>query len=272
MVVVGGEQKGSGFIQCFAQPTPSSHSPLLYQSPSRRSPGDDDGAVLPDSDPTIADALAAGVAALLEGDTSPSSPTPPPPPALAAALASALCIAARECPPVVEAEEVAGGAPAAPVARRAPPPRILILAAAAAAAAGDAYVPVMNAVFAAQKLGVPIDVALLGGAHGAGVLAPAPHLTHGVLHTPRDRGALITHLISIFAPSVATRASLALPRATGGVDLGASCFCHASRVDIGHVCSVCLSIWCEPVDACATCGSSFTVGPGAGSKRAAGNG
>lgn len=205
---------------------------------------------------------------MLESDASPSAPPPTPPPALAAALASALCIAARECPPV-EAEEAAGGALAAPVARRAPPPRILILAAAAAAAAGDAYVPVMNAVFAAQKLGVPIDVALLGGAHGAGVLAPAPHLTSGVMHTPRDRASLITHLVSIFAPSVATRASLALPWATGGVDLGASCFCHASRVDVGHVCSVCLSIWCEAVDTCATCGSSYGVGPPAGSKRAA---
>lgn len=243
-------------------------SPLLYQSPSRRTPGDDDGTVVPGTtDPTIADALAAGVAALLEADAAPTAPQPPPPPALAAALASALCIAARECPSVVEVEDAGPAAPAPLPPRTAPPPRILVLAAAAHASAGDAYVPVMNAVFAAQRLGVAIDVALLAGA-SAGVLAPAPHLTHGVLHTPRDRTALVAHLVSVFAPSATARARLALPRATA-VDLGASCFCHATRVDVGHVCSVCLSIWCEPVPACATCGSEFGTGPGAGSKRPA---
>ena len=101
------------------------------------------------------------------------------------------------------------------------------------------------------------------------MLAAAPHLTHGVLHTPRSKAALLPHLLSVFAPSATTRTALALPRAPG-VDLGASCFCHAQRVDIGHVCSVCLSIWCGSVLTCGTCGADFGGGgPGPGSKRAA---
>jgi transcription initiation factor TFIIH subunit 3 len=43
-----------------------------------------------------------------------------------------------------------------------------------------------------------------------------------------------------FLPDVTARKSLIVPSA-GGVDFRAACFCHRKVVDIGFVCSVCLS-------------------------------
>ncbi|KAK0555521.1 RNA polymerase II transcription factor B subunit 4 [Tilletia horrida] len=41
------------------------------------------------------------------------------------------------------------------------------------------------------------------------------------------------------------------------VDFRAACFCHRTVVDIGFVCSVCLSIFCEPRKQCLICSSRF---------------
>ena len=43
-----------------------------------------------------------------------------------------------------------------------------------------------------------------------------------------------------FLPNVASRGDLILPAAVQ-VDYRASCFCHHRLVDVGHVCSICLS-------------------------------
>lgn len=43
------------------------------------------------------------------------------------------------------------------------------------------------------------------------------------------------------------------------VDFRAACFCHKKVIDIGYVCSVCLSIFCEKIPECTTCGSAFPV-------------
>lgn len=239
------------------------HSPLLYRSPSLWADGD---GTPPPASTTVADQLAASVAALA------AAPAPASPPALAAALARGLCIASRACPPADDGEGGGAAPPGTTPARPAARPRLLILAAAASDAAADAYVPVMNAAFAAHKLGVAVDVCALGGGRargGGGPLAAVAHITGGLTHAPASRDALLMHLTSVFAPSASTRALLAHPR-SGGVDLRASCFCHAAPVDVGHVCSVCLSIFCGPVAGCATCGADFGAGMGGvGGKRAA---
>ncbi|KAL9934628.1 hypothetical protein V8E36_006403 [Tilletia maclaganii] len=41
------------------------------------------------------------------------------------------------------------------------------------------------------------------------------------------------------------------------VDFRAACFCHRRVVDVGFVCSVCLSIFCEPRKQCLICDSRF---------------
>ncbi|KAL1879989.1 hypothetical protein VTK73DRAFT_6379 [Phialemonium thermophilum] len=46
------------------------------------------------------------------------------------------------------------------------------------------------------------------------------------------------------------------------VDFRAACFCHRNVVDTGFVCSVCLSIFCEPPPGaeCLTCGNKLALG------------
>ena len=60
-----------------------------------------------------------------------------------------------------------------------------------------------------------------------------------------------------------SRQYLRLPKPSQ-VDFRASCFCHKRSIDIGFVCSVCLSIFCEKLPHCITCGADF-MGEAAGS-------
>jgi transcription initiation factor TFIIH subunit 3 len=57
-------------------------------------------------------------------------------------------------------------------------------------------------------------------------------------------------------------ADLLVTPSADAVDFRAACFCHRNVVDIGFVCSICLSIFCEvPADAeCLTCGTKLTLG------------
>ncbi|TGZ70736.1 hypothetical protein CRM22_003022 [Opisthorchis felineus] len=144
------------------------------------------------------------------------------------------------------------------------------------------YLALMNAVFTAQKLRVCIDVCVLPLAPStdpslprdanfsskhikySSLLQQAAELTGGIyLHIPNTRG-LLQYLLSVFLPAPTLRPKLLLPdlRSSGfntGVDFRAACFCHRRLIDIGYVCSVCLSVFCEFSPLCATCGSPFAV-------------
>ena len=67
------------------------------------------------------------------------------------------------------------------------------------------------------------------------------------------------HLVMAFLPSVADRAQLRMPGTTT-VDLSANCFCHNKPVtETAWVCSVCLSIFCDPAAVCPACGTEISV-------------
>ena len=301
--MVSRRREGRGVAAGLLCPTPDPHhfplspslpSPVLYLSPALR---DYDAAAEPAGDEpasfsntTVAASIAGGIAALATADEAAGSAATHPPPSLAAGLARAVCLAARHCPRVpaddgsgtgaaalvLDVGDGAGGggggisgggggasssaASAAPPASKAPRPRILVLA--ATPGASDAYVPMMNAVFAAQRLGTPIDACVVGPVD-AGVLQQAAHLTSGLYARPRPRAGLAQALVTAFLPHPRLRPFLSAPP-SGGVDLRASCFCHWRPVDVGHVCSVCLSIFCEARPACDTCGALFECGAGAG--------
>jgi transcription initiation factor TFIIH subunit 3 len=132
-------------------------------------------------------------------------------------------------------------------------PRILCLS--GGADTPGQYVPVMNTIFSAQSCGVPVDACLLGGCESA-YLQQATCLTGGVYLRPPRSAALLQYLLTVFAVDAGSRALLRLPQ-SHGVDFRASCFCHKQPVEIGLVCSVCLSIYCQPCAQCSTCGTVF---------------
>ena len=100
------------------------------------------------------------------------------------------------------------------------------------------YIPVMNAVFAAQRLHIPIDVLKLAG--DTAFLQQASDATGGIYLAPRAPKALLQYLMMVFLPDQTARQWL-VPAIEGAVDFRAACFCHRDIITIGYVCSICLS-------------------------------
>jgi len=119
------------------------------------------------------------------------------------------------------------------------------------------YVGLMNGVFAAQKRKTPIDVINLSSLDSI-FLQQAAHLTQGTYYRIPTKASLLMYLNMLFLPPPSLRSELALP-SQDRVDFRAVCFCHQNVVDIGFVCSVCLSIFCAPQPICTTCKSRFPL-------------
>ncbi|SNX82287.1 related to TFIIH basal transcription factor complex p34 subunit [Melanopsichium pennsylvanicum] len=146
--------------------------------------------------------------------------------------------------------------------------RILILS--VTQDASTQYIPMMNCIFAAQKKGITIDVCKLFGSDTV-FLQQASYLTSGTyfrLSDDQDEGAnrkqattdmrssLVQTLLTTYLPSRSMRGVLNLPTLEE-IDFRAACFCHRRIVDIGYICSVCLSLFCQPRPFCLTCRSRF---------------
>ncbi|KAI8894267.1 TFIIH subunit Tfb4/p34 [Globomyces pollinis-pini] len=117
------------------------------------------------------------------------------------------------------------------------------------------YIPMMNAIFAAQRADIPIDVCRLSESNSIH-LPQAAHLTNGLYTTISDTSQLIHHLLYLYLSDVKCRQHLNLPK-SNQVDFRATCFCHKQHLDLGFVCSVCLSIFCKPSNTCTTCGTQM---------------
>ncbi|KAK3155906.1 hypothetical protein QOZ80_2AG0100270 [Eleusine coracana subsp. coracana] len=137
---------------------------------------------------------------------------------------------------------------------RHPQPRILCLQ--GSQDGPEQYVAVMNSIFSAQRSSVPIDSCIVGTQDSA-FLQQASYITGGVYLKPQELNGLFQYLATVFATDLHSRTFLRLPK-TLGVDFRASCFCHKKTIDMGFVCSVCLSIFCKNQKKCSTCGSEFS--------------
>ncbi|GAA6007503.1 hypothetical protein JCM11491_004188 [Sporobolomyces phaffii] len=139
-------------------------------------------------------------------------------------------------------------------------PRILILS--VTPDEPSQYVPIMNCIFTAQKTGISIDCLKILGKSDSTFLQQATHLTSGTYFklpsSGHTRSGLIQYLLVNFLSG--PLASRHLNRAKQDhVDLRAACFCHRKIVDLGYVCSVCLSIFCSPLPVCTTCRTKFPM-------------
>lgn len=137
--------------------------------------------------------------------------------------------------------------------------RILILS-----VSGDLavqYIPIMNSIFACQRLSIPIDILKLAG--DTVFLQQAADATGGIYMALDEgtRAGFLQYLMFAYLPDEGARKHLIVPGEGEGVDFRAACFCHRRVVDIGFVCSICLSIFCEPLhdSTCLTCGSHLQV-------------
>ena len=158
--------------------------------------------------------------------------------------------------------------------------RILLLSVSPSPDLAHQYIPIMNSIFACQRLSIPIDVLQIPlpsvdgsrenaiktteGLTASPFLQQASDATHGIyisIPASDTSPSLTTYLLSALLSSPTTRGHLVLPTSIS-VDFRAACFCHRKIVSIGFVCSICLSIFCEPPENgdCLTCGTHLSVG------------
>ncbi|KAL7420927.1 RNA polymerase II transcription factor B subunit 4 [Cryptotrichosporon argae] len=193
------------------------------------------------------------------------------PPALVSALAKALCHINSRRPPEAPASALTDNS--APITTEA---RILVLNAtpggppgsageggAKAGGGQGAYVGLMNCVFAAQKAKIPIDVLTLPPESTRTAppifLQQASYLTEGLYWRWNGRGGLLQYLHMIYLTPPSLRHTPFTSPPQDAVDFRAVCFCHHQVVDVGFVCSVCLSIFCKPIPVCQMCKTRFPV-------------
>ncbi|KAI4197977.1 MAG: hypothetical protein LQ350_005562 [Teloschistes chrysophthalmus] len=161
------------------------------------------------------------------------------------------------------------------------------------------YIPLTNSIFACSRLGIPISVAKISTPSSSSsstttTTAPTPQTTttkaeedatflqqasdttHGTYLPIHHPHGLLQYLMLAFLPDQSTLPHLTPGLGEQGVDFRAACFCHRRVVDVGFVCSVCLSIFCEPPpdggkegdgegegeggSVCLTCGTRLRVG------------
>ncbi|KAF8520366.1 transcription factor Tfb4 [Hysterangium stoloniferum] len=194
---------------------------------------------------TIDAAVIKGIAAEMETISTTDREAPC---ALVGALTKALCYINRIGHSLVDSANV-------PASLKASDPRILIIS--VSPDLSTSYIPLMNSIFSAQKLKVTIDVCKLFGPDTV-FLQQAAHLTGGSYLYLEQKEALLQYLIMTFLPPPRLRRFIATPT-QDKVDFRAACFCHKRIVDIGFVCSVCLSIFCQPVPVCSTCRTKFPM-------------
>lgn len=104
------------------------------------------------------------------------------------------------------------------------------------------YIPIMNSIFACQRLHIPIDILKLAG--DTVFLQQAADATGGIYMAPVQRekiAGVLQYLMMAYLPDQEARRWLVLPGEGEGVDFRAACFCHRRVVDVGFVCSICLS-------------------------------
>lgn len=88
------------------------------------------------------------------------------------------------------------------------------------------------------------------------LLQQASNLTNGLYFKVPQINGLLNYLLWLFLPNLSTRSILVYPP-NSQVDFRAACFCHRKLIDVGYVCSVCLSVFCSFTPICSTCNCNF---------------
>ena len=152
--------------------------------------------------------------------------------------------------------------------------RILLLSVSPSTDIAHQYIPIMNCIFACQRLSIPVDVCQIPlpetSSTSTVFLQQAADASKGIYIPLRLESSdpqttsltLLQYLLTAFLPSPqSSRLHLILPTSIS-VDFRAACFCHRNVVDIGFVCSICLSIFCAPPadSVCLTCSTHLELG------------
>lgn len=134
------------------------------------------------------------------------------------------------------------------------------------------YLKLINCFFAAQKINVVIDACTITMARNseesapvsasmedrfsASILQQGCDLTGGRYIRVHKIASLLEHLFWCLSPLGKERSQYILPPKLK-ISPPAACFCHRKVLEIGYVCSVCVSIFCQYLPFCSTCNSNM---------------
>ena len=128
------------------------------------------------------------------------------------------------------------------------------------------HLPAMNCAFAAKKLGVIVDAIVLAPSDSP-LLQTAADVTGGLYLKPdaAARAGLAQYLLSACLPDQHAR-QIVRPPAQGKLETRALCYLTKQPVEIGHACSVCLTVFADPTalgspPTCPVCGERFVLKP-----------
>ena len=128
------------------------------------------------------------------------------------------------------------------------------------------HLPAMNCAFAAKKLGVIVDAIVLAPSDSP-LLQTAADVTGGLYLKPdaAARAGLAQYLLSACLPDQHAR-QIVRPPAQGKLETRALCYLTKQPVEIGHACSVCLTVYSDPTalgtpPTCPVCGERFVLKP-----------
>ena len=124
------------------------------------------------------------------------------------------------------------------------------------------FVTCMNCAFAAQKMGVVVDVVDYSQSSTPELLQLVHHTNGWYLSlAPKDgeQGVLAHALVTNFVASASARRYLNPPTCPA-TDMRTICYCHQNNlISIGYVCSVCLHVFCERRNVCTACNSKVAL-------------
>lgn len=118
------------------------------------------------------------------------------------------------------------------------------------------YMAFMNASFAAQKENIPVDTCLL--IEDSSLLQQVTSITGGLYLRKAGHSALLQYLMWFYLPEVESRDWFLQPPKSS-VDTRASCCCHGEMTELGHICSVCFSVYCKFTPICHVCETAFKL-------------
>jgi len=122
----------------------------------------------------------------------------------------------------------------------------------------DQYLSLINGAFAAQDMNIKIDSVLIEREGTNAALQQLSNVTGGIYTQVREPQMLLQTLLVYHLADDNTRDYLAtIPQQD--VDSRAICFNSKNPVDIGHVCSVCPSVFSTFTPMCSTCDSVFKM-------------
>lgn len=116
------------------------------------------------------------------------------------------------------------------------------------------YKGMMNCIFSCRDQNIIVDVMSMYGEEG--ILQQLSFMSGGVHISPKEGTQIGTFLEYVFGVDPSIRRTLSLPEPSS-IDLRPDCFCHATSISDGFVCSVCLGIFCKFIPICPICRTKF---------------